>query len=139
MWECHGFDAVAFVVSLNLHRRHLSESQRGMVAAKLANMPAHRPEDKSANLQTSQAKAAEMLNVSTRTVAAAAKVKDEGADELVRAVESGKVSVSAAATIAEVPKDQQREIIAKGEREILQAAKEIRTQRSEIRCSAFTG
>jgi hypothetical protein len=42
-------------------------SQRGMVAARLANMPSHRPTDKSANLQTSQARAAELLNVSTRT------------------------------------------------------------------------
>lgn len=83
--------ATAFVVSLNLHRRHLSESQRGMVAAKLANMPAHRPGDKSANLQTSQSRAAELLNVSTRTVAAAAKVKDAGAPELVQAVEAGRV------------------------------------------------
>jgi hypothetical protein len=95
-----GFDAVAFVVSLNLHRRHMSESQRGMVAAKLANMDQGERTDlePSANLQkVSQTKAAELLNVSTRTVAAAAKVKDEGTDELVQAVESGKVSVSAAA------------------------------------------
>ena len=51
--EYEGDDPTAFVVSLNLKRRHLSESQRAMVAAKLANMPAHRPSDKSANLQTS--------------------------------------------------------------------------------------
>jgi N6-adenosine-specific RNA methylase IME4 len=128
-----GIDPVAFVVSLNLHRRHLSESQRGMVAAKLADMPRHRPSEKSANLQTSQSEAANLLNVSTRTVAAAVKVKDGGAAELVAAVESGKVSVSAAADIADAPKEQQREIVAKGEREILQAAKEIRANRAEER------
>ena len=50
-WSGEG-SLVAFVVSLNLHRRHLDESQRAMVAAKIANMPSHRPEDKSANLQT---------------------------------------------------------------------------------------
>lgn len=74
---------------LSLHRRHLSEGQRAAVAAKLANISAgqfagnqHVP---SANLQTphvSQAEAASMLNVSTRSVAAAAKVQAAGVPEL---------------------------------------------------------
>lgn len=58
----------------NLRRRHLNEGQRAMVAAKLANMPPHRPVNKSANLQTlavSQSDAAAMLNVSERSVASA--------------------------------------------------------------------
>ena len=37
MWDSEG-SVVAFVVSLNLHRRHLNESQRALVAAKIANM-----------------------------------------------------------------------------------------------------
>lgn len=133
-----GFDAVSFVVSLNLHRRHLSESQRGMVAAKLSNMErgGDRKSNQTANLQSdhvTRAEAAKLLNVSERTVHAAAKVKDEGSEELVAAVESGKVSVSAAATIAEAPKEQQREIVAKGEKEILEAAKQIRIEKAIVR------
>jgi hypothetical protein len=48
---------------------NLLAGQRAMVAAKLANMPAHRIADKSANLRTSQAEAADLLNVGTRSVA----------------------------------------------------------------------
>ena len=105
--EYQGDDPAAFVVSLNLKRRHLSESQRAMVAAKLANMPAHRPSDKSANLQTSQAEAASLLNVSPRSVATAKKVEEQAEPELAEAVASGQVSVSAAAVITELPPETQ--------------------------------
>jgi N6-adenosine-specific RNA methylase IME4/ParB-like chromosome segregation protein Spo0J len=133
MREYLGDDPAAFVVSLNLKRRHLSESQRAMVAAKLANMPAHRPDDKSANLQTSQESAGKLLNVSTRTVASAKYVQEKGSPELVTAVEQGQVSVSAAADIATMPKAEQAEIVARGEREILEKAKAIRSERAIAR------
>lgn len=135
-------DLVSYVVSLNLHRRHLSESQRAMVAAKIANLGlGDNQHGGSANLQTlfedsrtppiSTAAAAEMLNVSERSVATARKVRDEGAPELQSAVERGEASVSAAADIATLPKDEQAEIVARGEQEILQRAKEIRAGRAE--------
>lgn len=136
-----GDDPVSFVVSLNLHRRHLDASQRAMVAARLANMKVggDRVSEHSANLQNavSQSQAAELLNVSTRSVAAATKVRDEGAPELVRAVESGRVSVSTAATIAEAPKAKQVEIVARGEAEILEAAKQIRSEKAVTRRAAM--
>jgi len=65
-----GEHLVPFVVSLNLHRRHLNESQRAMVAGKLANLPDGVRVDRSANLPTSpmsQPEAAELLNVSERS------------------------------------------------------------------------
>lgn len=127
-----GDDAVSFVISLNLHRRHLNESQRAAVAAKLANMPLGGATYRSANLQTdgasqvSQADAAKLLNVSTRTVAAAAKVIHEGDDSLVKAVERGDVAVSSAAKVAQLPKEEQREIVEQGRaKEVAKAARQV--------------
>jgi len=140
-----GTDPLAFVISANLRRRHLSESQRAMVAAKLANMTkgGDRRQDQTANLRfepaplppVTTAKAAEMLNVAPRTVEAARVVRDKGTPALAAKVESGAVSVSAAADVARLPEPQQQEIVAKGEKEILDAAKRIRAEKAERRAA----
>lgn len=129
-----GKDPVGFVISLNLHRRHLNESQRGMVHGRIATLP------KGSNQHTAiavsvptQEEAAALLNVSVDTGQRARKVIDRGTPELAAAVESGRVSVSAAADVAELPKEEQREIVAKGEKEILEAAKQIRAKKAEER------
>lgn len=114
--EYRGDDPAAFVVSLNLKRRHLTESQRGMVAASLATMKhgGNRKSDQAANLpvETTQADAAKMLNVSERTLRTAKTVQDEGAPALVKAVETGEVTIAAAATIAKTRLEEQAIIIA---------------------------
>jgi phage N-6-adenine-methyltransferase len=108
-----GDDPAGFVVSLNLHRRHLDEAQRGMVAARLANMKVggDRVSDHSANLlngRISQSDAAELLNVSTRTVTAAANVINKAPEEIIKAVDRGLVSVSLASQVAALPEDQKQ-------------------------------
>jgi len=114
-----GDDPLEFAISLNLKRRHLNESQRAMVAAKLASMPAHRPpskeppNDKSANLPTfpmSQPAAATMLNVSERLLRLAKVVQQGAAPELVAAVEQGRLAVSVAANAAKLSSQDQQEI-----------------------------
>jgi len=98
-----GNDALGYVIAKNLHRRHLNESQRAVVAAKIANMKPHRP-IKSANLPTydnglphpvSQEQAAAMLNVSVRSVTSA-KAIERDAPELIPQIESGTLSVGKA-------------------------------------------
>jgi ParB family chromosome partitioning protein len=104
---------VAFVVSLNLHRRHLDESQRAMVAGKLANLKHGQRADASIDASAvTQRQAAELLNVSRPSVQLAREVLDHGAPELVAAVERGEVSVSAAAQASELPIEEQREVVA---------------------------
>ena len=132
-YEGDGSGLVGFVVSLNLHRRHLDESQRSMVGARIANLGRGRPSDNPPIGGITAAAAAELLNVGTRSVERAREVIQDGAPELVAAVDRGEVSVSAAATIAEVPKEEQTEIVARGRKEILAAAKQIRTEQAEKR------
>jgi hypothetical protein len=66
--EYTGDDPLGFVVSYNLHRRHMNESQRGMVGAKLANLQ-HGGDRKSEEIKSAiaplvtQKQSAEMLNI----------------------------------------------------------------------------
>ncbi|WP_394540145.1 ParB/RepB/Spo0J family partition protein [Lysobacter enzymogenes] len=107
-----GADPVAFVVSENVSRRHLSESQRAMVAAKLATLGNGQRPFTYANLHSSpvkRAQAAELLAVSPRMVAKASEVKKKGAPALVQQVEVGKISMHEAEKIASLgPKSQER-------------------------------
>jgi DNA modification methylase len=130
-WDKQG-SLVSFVVSLNLKRRHLNESQRAMVAAKIANMQqgARTDVQPSANLQkVRQSEAAKILNVSERSVASAKSIRDHGTPELIKAVESGKVAVSTAAKIAQAPPKEQVVIVAQGPKQIVKAAKEIQEEK----------
>jgi 16S rRNA G966 N2-methylase RsmD len=113
-------DPLTFVISLNLHRRHLNESQRAMVAARLATLSRGTPtgsnqyERKSANLPIctlTQSQASEMLNVGDRTVRDAKKVQALGAPELIAAVDNGKIPVSVAVMIANTDAELQRAAI----------------------------
>jgi hypothetical protein len=107
-------DPLDFVISRNLRRRHLDESQRAMVAARIATMRQGERTDlqPSADLpKVSQAGAAQMLSVSDRSVRNAAVVQRHGVPELGGAVERGEIAVSAAAEIARKPEPEQRELV----------------------------
>jgi hypothetical protein len=104
-------DPFDYIVAANLQKRHLSESQRAMLAAKLATMRQGARTDLSPNGETSQAQAADLLHVSKRSVERAAKVQDVGASEVIAAVEQGEIAVSAAVPLLELPKERQKEVL----------------------------
>jgi N6-adenosine-specific RNA methylase IME4 len=97
-----GKDPLGYAISLNVRRRHLNESQRAMVAARLATLThgGDRKSDQAANLHLDRAAAAKKLNVSERSIAHAAKVQASATKQLIGAADQGKISVSIAAQIA---------------------------------------
>lgn len=151
-WDGNG-SLVAFVQSLNLKRRHLNESQRGIVALKIkSRFEAEARErmlagkkvetakngektDPSANLREGKASeaAAREMGVSPRTVETASKVVRHGTPELIKAVEQGEVAVSAAVEVARLPKREQEKIVSKGPTAIVRHAAAARTERVEAK------
>ena len=122
--EYTGDDAVGYSVSLNLHRRHLSEAQRANVAARIANMTkadsgrlGRQSAEATANLQlldelkVSSQEAAQKLGVSVRSVEEAKKVQKEAEPEVVAAIDAGKLSINAASKVSKMDPETQREII----------------------------
>ena len=111
-----------YVVSKNMARRHLSESQRSMSAARAATMRQGERNDidtlpmdpePSANLRkVSAGEAADMFAVSERSVNSANVILKQGIEELQGLVDQGQVAVSVAEEIARMSEEIQREIIA---------------------------
>jgi ParB-like chromosome segregation protein Spo0J len=110
-------EALAYVLDLNLKRRHLTESQRAIIAKRLETLKQGRP-GKDAILHVSRDDAARLLNVSPRSIASAGTVLKRAEPEIVAAVERGEMAVSTAAYIAAKPRKQQLGRLARDQRKI---------------------
>jgi N6-adenosine-specific RNA methylase IME4 len=124
-----GGDPAGFVVSQNVARRHLDESQRSLIAAKLANMAQGARTDlqPSANShEVSLEKAADMLNVSRRSVANAVAVIDKADPAVFKAVEQGRLAVSRAVEIIELPVEDQQSLAALPREDIVSSHERIK-------------
>lgn len=132
-----GNDPLAFVASVNLHRRHLDASQRAMIAAELMRCergagsrgPLPKPgrrdrggrllrpeyrfhgEQPQMPMRVSAKEAADLLNVSDATVRHAYAVIKRGSPDVITAVKAGKLAVDAAHELVLLPKDQQQKIV----------------------------
>ena len=135
------YDPWKYVISHNLHRRHLSTSQRSMVSAKLASLK--RGDNQHTQIcESSIASAAKQLNVSERSVVSAKQVIDKGSEQTKQAVEQDRLPVSLAADLVKaVPdKKQQDKIIAEGAskvREIVREKKEEIRQKEEPKKESY--
>jgi hypothetical protein len=92
-----GSDPIGYVLSVNLHRRHLNTSQRAMVAAKLATFTHGGDRSKPPNGGLTDAAVAKLLSVGERSVERAREVLAKGDPSLIEQVEKGETSVTDAA------------------------------------------
>ncbi len=94
--------ALAFVLSINLARRHLTTSDRALIAARLATLRwGERKRDQMVSLRIGEA--AEHLKVSSNSVKRARKVLDRGGPELIARVVAHELSVSRAERLLPPP------------------------------------
>lgn len=89
------------VVDANIHRRHLTTSQRAALAAEIWQATG-----------TTADKAAKALNVSRSSVTSAEKVNKKGTEELKSAVREGRVDVGTAARVVDEAPEKQNELAA---------------------------
>jgi len=113
--EYGGEDPLGYVLAHNLSRRHLDESQRAMIAGRVANMrPTERksvgPSGPAGKISVKEA--AEKMSVGERSVKRANVVLSKGSADLVDAVDAGRVSVNLGAKIADMEPEQQAQILA---------------------------
>lgn len=135
-FEGEDHEILPFVISQNLHRRHLDASQRAMIAAQLAAMS--RGGDRG-NQHTGgkpsiggmpAEQAAELLNVGTRSVERARTVLASRNLTLISAVRHGEVSVSEA---VEITKAVLPEVHAKADKVFSEEQRYRRIEREERR------
>jgi hypothetical protein len=105
--EYAGGDPAAFVVSRNLCRRHLNESQRAIIAARLAGYSHDEQHAGGTTGELTVLKASRLFAVSERSIYHGRTVVRDGSPELVRLVEAGSIRVSKAAKLSRLPKKEQ--------------------------------
>jgi hypothetical protein len=111
-WDGKPKALIAWIIASNLQRRHYSESQRAMIAARLATLHSGRPSANAANAAImTQPQAAQLLSINRASVSRARQVIAHGVPELVTAVEQNRLAVSAGAKIAQLPPEQQRRMV----------------------------
>lgn len=121
-YQIHAGNPWSFVISANLHRRHLTTSQKGMVGARVAvRKPGQRKQTDSSNPEYSgfegqhapptQPALAKELGISDSTIQTARRVIRSGNEGLVRAVDQGKVTVETAARISGMDLQSQNEFV----------------------------
>ena len=116
MVEFEGDNPKVFVLSKNLHRRHMTPSERAMAVATIVGSdgwasgnignPSKATWDKQGGKNTTLGQAADLANVS-KTMMQSARKATKAIDEVQQAVKEGKMSALQAADISSLPVEEQ--------------------------------
>jgi hypothetical protein len=139
--EFRGEDPVAFVVSENLARRHMSPAQLAVAAEKLATAAQGRPRTKGpdgteAEHATTIDEAAKLTGASGTSVKRVRRVRKEADPAVVAAMDAGEITPTAAEALASRSAEEQQAAVAAGPRAA--AAKANQVQRAQRNGSAVS-
>lgn len=146
-------DVHLWMIEQHLGRRSVSDFQRGVLALRKREILAERraamaasdvpfdttdaqpaaPKPVKANPADSRKDIAREARISSNQVGMIEKIRKEAAPEVVAAVKSGTLSISAAAAVASLPEDEQRAAATAGDDELKQAAKRVRDAKRKPR------
>lgn len=152
-------DVHLWMIEQHLGRRSVSDFQRGVLALRKRDILAERHRLEQAQLQkesdgtatadaaaddadsppwapapkVSRAEMAREARLSNSQVTMIERIHKQAAPELVEAVKTGVISISAAAAVAALPEDEQRAAAAAGKDELKQAAKRVRDAKRKPR------
>lgn len=120
--EYDGDNPVAFVQSMNLHRRQLTPSQKAAAAAFLAEFKQGQHDEE----YETQDAIAKKLGISRRMVVEAVSLKKKADSELIERVKAGDISLHNATAIARMNSEDQKLIVSEGNERVKEVAKKIK-------------
>jgi hypothetical protein len=143
---------VAYILSRNLARRHMNESQRAILGARLLPMFAEEAQKRKvtgkqvvANLPDGQKgrareHVAALLNVSDRLIQDAKTLLENNSPELIQRVERGENTVSAVLEILKnLSEEEQDKILAGGPKAVREAAAQVRKDKKAAKATSKGG
>jgi len=116
-------EARAYVISTNVKRRHLNESQRAIIAAGLTTFTHGGDRSKASIDALTQKQAAELLNISEPSVERACKVLKTAVPAVIEAIKKGELRVSAVGKFVE--SKEQDKLMAAADSKVAKAVKDF--------------
>ncbi|OZI78571.1 hypothetical protein QCN28_10015 [Bordetella bronchiseptica] len=137
-------DVRLWMIDNHLGRRSVSDFQRGVLALRKKEILESRRQageaeagptgsDGPAPAPLTRQTLARQARLSSTTLGQIEKIRQQAAPELVRAVQSGEISINAAAAVATLPAPQQAAAAAGGRSELRAAARQVREARLPVR------